>query len=119
MGDALVPKSTFCRILIYQNAGKLAMTDIIWGTGARVLSDTSFVLNVTHRKNENRDNYSDTEKIAITSADLPGLPRDVHDWTEESLGACVVDAFLKCEIDRRDEAGVILGKVSHSGVGGY
>ena len=95
------------------------MTDIIWGNGTRVLSCDSFVLNVTHRKNGNRNDYSNTEKITMISADLPGLPHNEKDWTEESLKACVVDAFLKCEVDRRDEAGAILGRVSHSGAGGY
>ncbi len=95
------------------------MGDIIWGNGSNVLSADSFVLNVTHKKNGNRDAYSDTEKVTITSADLPGMPRNKDEWTAESLRACVVDAFLKCEVERRDEAGSILGKVSHSGAGGY
>lgn len=95
------------------------MGDIIWGNGSNVLSANSFVLSVTHRKNGNRENYSDTEKITITSADLPGMPHSKDKWTEESLGACVIGAFLKCEVERRDAAGTILGKVSHSGAGGY
>lgn len=95
------------------------MSDVIWGNGSRVLSAESFVLNVTHRKSGNGNVYSDVEKITIVSADLPGMPRSRGDWTEETLGACVVDAFLKCEVERRDETGTILGKVSHSGAGGY
>ena len=59
------------------------------------------------------------EKITVTSVDLPGMPRNKDDWTEESLRACVVDAFLKCEVERRDESGTIMGKISHSGAGGY
>ena len=95
------------------------MADIIWGNGVKVLSGNSFVLSVTHQKNGNRDNYSEIEKITIISADLPGLPHDGGGRTKESLGACVIGAFLKCEVERRDEAGVILGRVSHSGAGGY
>ena len=95
------------------------MGDIIWGNGSNVLSASSFVLNVTHRKNGNRDDYSDMEKITVTSADLPGMPHNRDDWTEESLRACVVDAFLKCEVERRNESGTIMGKISHSGAGGY
>ena len=68
---------------------------------------------------ENKQDYSDSEKIIMTSADLPGLPQNKDDWNEESLKNCVIDAFLKCEVDQRDETGVILGKVSHSGAGGY
>ena len=95
------------------------MTDIIWGNGSEVLSNNSFVLNVTHRKDGNKNDYSDSEKIRIISADLPGLGYNKEDWTEESLKSCVLDAFLKCEVDQRDEGGILLAKVSHSGAGGY
>ena len=95
------------------------MVDIIWGNGAKVLSANSFVLNVTHRKDGNKNVYSDSEKITITSADLPGLPNNESKWNEEELKSCVIDAFLKCEVNGRDRSGIILGKVSHSGAGGY
>ena len=95
------------------------MTDIIWGNGANVLSSDTFVLNVTHRKNGNSENYSDAEKIRITDADIPGLPHERADWDEISLKTCVNDAFLKCEIEQRDDSGILSAKVSHSGVGGY
>ena len=95
------------------------MTDIIWGNGSKVLSANSFILNVTHRKDGNKQDYSDSEKIIISSANLPGLPQNQSDWDEESLKACVIDAFLKCEVNQRDESGVVLAKVSHSGAGGY
>ena len=95
------------------------MTDIIWGNGSKVLSTNSFLLNVTHRKDGNKQDYSDSEKIIMSSADLPGLPQNKSDWDEESLKTCVIDAFLKCEVNQRDESGFILAKVSHSGAGGY
>ena len=95
------------------------MTDIIWGNGANVVSNDTFVLNVTHRKNGNSEDYSDIEKIRISEADIPGLPHTRTDWSEESLKSCVNDAFLKCEIEQRDDSGILSAKVSHSGVGGY
>ena len=95
------------------------MTDIIWGNGSEVLSADSFILNVTHRKSGNKNNYSDTEKIKIVSADLPGFPNDKNEWQAEILKDCVIESFLKCEIDERTDEGTILAKVSHSGVGGY
>ena len=49
------------------------MVDIIWGNGSHVLSADSFELKVTHRKNGNKNEYSDIEKIKINSADLPGV----------------------------------------------
>ncbi len=94
------------------------MTDIIWGNGSQVLTKDSFVLNVTHRKNGNKENYSDSEKVKITSADLPGFPHNQQEWAPETLQECIKDAFLKCEVDGREE-GTLLAKVSHSGVGGY
>ena len=94
------------------------MTDIIWGNGAKVLSKDSFVLNVTHKKNGNKNQYSESETVTISSAELPGLPYERENWDENSLKSCVINAFLKCEIDKIEE-GRIVAKVSHSGVGGY
>ena len=95
------------------------MADIIWGNGSSVLSDDSFVISVTHRKDGNKKDYSNNEKIRITEADLPGLPLDKNAWNYNTLKNCLVDAFLKCEIEDRDESGILLAKVSHSGAGGY
>jgi hypothetical protein len=95
------------------------MKDIIWGNGCEILSSDSFVLNVTHRKDGNKGNYSDVEKVKILEADIPGLPQNKSDWNAENLKSCTTDAFLKCEVDSRDESGILLSKVSHSGVGGY
>lgn len=79
------------------------MADVIWGNGSQVLSKNSFLLNVTHRKDANNNIYSDSEKIIIEEADLPGLPIDQSLWNEEILKSCVSEAFLKCEINRRDK----------------
>lgn len=95
------------------------MTDTIWGNGSDVLSNNSFVLNVTHRKDGNKNDYSDNERVTITSANLPGMPYDMSSWTKESLKESVIDAFLKCEVEKRDTSGALLGRVSHSGAGGY
>ena len=94
------------------------MTDIIWGNGAKVLSKDSFVLNITHKKNGNKNQYSDFEKVTISTADLPGLPYERENWNEDSLKSCVINAFLKCEIDKIEEGRLVV-KVSHSGAGGY
>lgn len=95
------------------------MADIIWGNGSSILSNDSFVINITHRKDGNKKDYSDNEKIRITKADLPGLPLDKNEWNYDTLNNCLVDAFLKCEIESEDESGILLAKVSHSGAGGY
>ena len=95
------------------------MADIIWGNGVDVISENSFVLNVTHRKNGNKQDYSDSENVKIVKADLPGLPHKESEWNLESLKSCVVNAFLKCEVDDREESGMLIAKVSHSGAGGY
>ena len=41
------------------------MTDIIWGNGSDTLSSNSFILKVSHRKNGNKENYSDIEKLEL------------------------------------------------------
>jgi hypothetical protein len=95
------------------------MTDIIWGNGSEVLTTDSFVLNVTHRKDGNKENYSDIEKIRIIDVDIPGLPENRSEWNIEILSSCTKDAFLKCEVNSRNQSGILLSKVSHSGAGGY
>ena len=70
------------------------------------------------QKNGNKNQYSDSEKVTISTADLPGLPYEKDDWNVDNLKSCVIDAFLKCEIDKVEEDGLV-AKVSHSGVGGY
>lgn len=95
------------------------MTDIIWGNGNEILAKNLFVLNVTHRKDGNKDSYQDCEKIRIIDADVPGLSQNENEWNEMILQDCISGSFLKCEIQQRDESGVLLAKVSHSGVGGY
>ena len=95
------------------------MSDIIWGNGKSIISNDSFTISVTHRKNGNKLDYSDHETIQIIDADLPGLPLDKNNWNVDSLRNSVIDAFLKCEIKERRSDGIIVAKVSHSGVGGY
>lgn len=95
------------------------MVDIIWGNGFEVISINSFKIKVTHRKDGNKNNYSEIELVKITEADLPGLPVDQKNWTIDSLKKSIVDAFLKCEIKERNPDGELIVKVSHSGVGGY
>lgn len=98
---------------------KQIMVDIIWGNGNAVFSSNSFILNVTHRKDGNKSEYKDQEKILIKSADIPGLSNSSDHWDEELLKNSVIGAFLKCEIESRGDDDVLIAKVSHSGVGGY
>ena len=95
------------------------MADIIWGNGKMVLSKNSFEISVTHRKDGNKQDYSDVEKIRIAEADVPGLPHNEEDRTEDIMKSCLIDAFLKCEIFSKEDSGILSAKVSHSGVGGY
>ena len=95
------------------------MADIIWGNGVKILSYKSFTINVTHQKDGNKEHYSEYENVQITIADVPGLPNSQADWNVEIMARCIMDAFLKCEVEKRDENGALFAKVSHSGVGGY
>lgn len=95
------------------------MNDIIWGNGGKALSNDSFELNVTHRKDGNELTYADIEKILIVEADVPGLSHDSSKWNIDELSNVLKDAFLKCEIKAKNPEGMLESKVSHSGVGGY
>ena len=52
--------------------------DIIWGTVGKVLSSQIFELNITHKKNGNKNTYSDIEKIRINDTDIVSLPADIN-----------------------------------------
>lgn len=93
--------------------------DIIWGTVGKVLSGQVFELNLTHRKDGNKNTYSDIEKIKIIETDFGSLPLDINNFTKKLVEENILDAFVKCEIKDKDSEGNYLSSVSHSGQGGY
>ena len=88
------------------------MNDIIWGNGGKALSKDSFELHVTHRKDGNKLDYADLEKILITEADVPGLSHNLSEWSLEVLESTIKDAFLKCEVKSKNSEGFFESKVS-------
>ena len=95
------------------------MTDIIWGNVGKIISNNIFELNVTHRKDGNKNSYSDIEKIKFTGTDIVTIPADPLQCTKEVLEQNLGDMFVKLEIDQRDGEGNVVGFVSHSGQGGH
>jgi hypothetical protein len=93
--------------------------DIIWGNVGNVLSGQIFELNLTHRKDGNKNTYSDTEKIKISKTDFMALPADINNYTKELVEKHLSGAFVKCEIEKQDQEGNWVSSVSHSGQGGY
>jgi hypothetical protein len=93
--------------------------DIIWGTVGKVLSSQIFELNITHKKNGNKNTYSDIEKIRINDTDFVSLPADINNWTQELIEENLSGVFVKCEIKDKDPDGNYVSSVSHSGQGGY
>lgn len=93
--------------------------DIIWGNVGKVLSDQIFELNLTHRKDGNKNTYSDIEKIRISETDFMSLPADINNYTKELVEENLSGVFVKCEIKDKDEEGNWISSVSHSGQGGY
>lgn len=93
--------------------------DIIWGHVGNVLSEQIFELNVTHRKDGNKGNYSEIEKIRILQTDITSLPADPREFTKELIEENLAGSFVKCEIKDREGDGTLRSIVSHSGQGGY
>ena len=94
------------------------MTDIIWGNVVKILSDNTFELNVTHRKDSNDDDYPDTQPIEIDKTDIVTIPVEPSQRTISNLEQGLMNQFVKCEVkDRKDN--LIIADVSHSGQGGY
>ena len=95
------------------------MTDIIWGNVGKVISNNIFELNITHRKDGNKNSYSDIEKIKFTGTDIVTIPANSDDCTKEILETNLNGMFVKLEVEKRDNDGCLVGFVSHSGQGGY
>lgn len=93
--------------------------DIIWGNVGKVLSGQIFEINVTHRKDGNKNDYSDIEKIKFSGTDLATLPSDPNQCTKEAIEQSLGGVFVKCEVKERDAEGNLVAFVSHSGQGGY
>ena len=93
--------------------------DIIWGNIGKVLSGQIFELNVTHKKDGNKKEYSEIEKIKIIQTDIMSLPADPNECTKEQIEQILGGSFVKCEIKDKENDGTLTSIVSHSGQGGY
>ena len=93
--------------------------DIIWGNVGNVISGQIFELNVTHRKDGNKNDYSDTEKIKFSGTDFVTLPVDPNQCTKDAVEQNLGGIFVKCDVKERDSEGNLIAFVSNSGQGGY
>ena len=95
------------------------MTDIIWGTVIKIISTTSFEMNVSHHKDTNGDSYQDVEEIHFTQIDIPSISVDENSRDILQIEQNLKDKFVKCEISGRNSENRLVCTVSHSGAGGY
>ena len=95
------------------------MTDIIWGTVTKIISTTSFEMNVSHQKDTNGDSYQDVEEIHFTQIDIPSISVDENSRDISQIEQNLKDKFVKCEISGRNSENRLVCTVSHSGAGGY
>ena len=95
------------------------MTDIIWGTVTNIISNNKFEINVTHRKDENTDNYADKEIVIFNEIDIMSLPAEPSLRTILQIEDAIKDKFIKCEIITRSDDKTLNCNVFHSGAGGY
>jgi hypothetical protein len=95
------------------------MTDIIWGNVIKIISTTSFEMNVSHQKDTNDDSYQDVEEIHFTQIDIPSISADENSRDILQIEQNLKDKFVKCEISGRNSENRLVCIVSHSGAGGY
>ncbi len=93
--------------------------DIIWGNVSEVQSTELLKLQVTHRKDSNKEDYSDTENIQMKSVDIFSIPENPSERELQVVKENLDGRFVKCEIEGRDQNGNLIAIVSHSGQGGY
>ena len=89
--------------------------DIIWGNVGKVLSGQTFELNVTHKKDGNKNAYSDVERIQFIQTDVMSLPADPNECTKEQTEQHLNGLFVKCEIKNKEHDGTLTSIVSQSG----
>ncbi len=94
------------------------MNDIVWGTVTKVIDNNKFEMNVTHRKDENKNEYADNEIIIFTEIDIMSIPAEPSIRTIQQIEDAIKGKFIKCEIETRSNDGLTC-KVFHSGAGGY
>ena len=95
------------------------MSDIIWGTVTKILSNNSFEMNVSHQKDTNKVSYQDVEEINFVEIDIPSIPIDEKSRSVPQIEENLKDKFVKCEISGRNSENRLVCVVSHSGAGGY
>ena len=95
------------------------MSDIIWGTVTKILSNNSFEMNVSHQKDTNKDSYQDVEEINFVEIDIPSIRIDEKSRSVPQIEENLKDKFVKCEISGRNSENRLVCVVSHSGAGGY
>ncbi|MDC0194362.1 hypothetical protein OAK01_05275 [Candidatus Nitrosopelagicus sp.] len=95
------------------------MTDIIWGTVTKVTANNKFEINVTHRKEDNKVSYADSEIVIFTEIDIMSLPAESSLRTIQQIQDAINGKFIKCEVISRLDDNTLNCKVFHSGAGGY
>ena len=93
--------------------------DIIWGTVGQVLSGQVFELNLTHRKDGNKNTYSDIEKIKISETDFGSLPLDVNHFTKELVEENLSGAFVKLLTSRGKPPKLVSSILIFAAINGY
>jgi len=93
--------------------------DIIWGNVTEILSPELLKLEVTHQKDNNKEDYAQTEQIYMKSVDIFSIPENPSERSIEVVKENLDGRFVKCEIENKDVNGNLVAIVSHSGQGGY
>ena len=73
------------------------MSDIIWGTVTKILSNNSFEMNVSHQKDTNKDSYQDVEEINFVEIDIPSM----FEIESALLGSLVISLPIACFLPSR------------------
>ena len=70
------------------------MTDIIWGTVTKVTANNKFEINVTHRKEDNKVSYADSEIVIFTEIDIMSLPAESSLRTIQQIQDAINGKFI-------------------------
>lgn len=78
------------------------MGDGIGGPVIACISGNAFEMSVTHFRKDNKEQYSNTEKIVIAKVDDPQNPQYAQKTVEE-LQRVLKGKFVTCNVQYRDQ----------------
>ena len=88
------------------------MSDVVWGLIAGITDGRNFSIEITRQDEGNDRQYMVSELAKASKFSIPGLPEDPAKVNTTELLRATQDKTLKFEIEKVEESGELVCKVS-------